>query len=556
MQRLAAPIDRRVGGEAQIGARQRGRRDRRRRVVDAQIRQPHQPFRVARIGIGRFHQVAGQEIVDRRKAGRLRVAERHCLHRREPQGGELQGGTVHAELGKDQDMEIVGADELGPARDRQRPAGQTRKVLSGLLGHVVGVVCERIAEERETLGVGILDPALQRDLPDRVARDEGTGDADADALADLHRRQGRAGRKSRMERLHHAAGERTVGLLQAAVVVPLGRQIERQTARQGIGGRAQRFGASEADGVCKVLQIARIAGASPFDLVLRPIKRLQVARREVPARGEGRRLVGIRFAERSARLLGPGELLQEAAELGPSLGGSLGLAGEAGGIGVVRCVEPAESMQQRGEVQIGLGGVRIELERDAVGGLRLRVAAEIDRGAQLGQRLSRASGRPQHVAELETRLRVLRLEIARAAIGRDGGVEPPVDLQREAEIAIGAACLLDRDRAFQKCDAAGDIAALTAHDAAHIEHGAVVWLDREDLLVQRLCGREFFGLVVTDRALEIAPGLVVACVHLRDRAPHSCGATISRNQPASFKRGNFGSKRERKTAASSGSAKQ
>jgi hypothetical protein len=186
---------------------------------------------------------------------------------------------------------------------------------------------------------------------------------------------------------------------------------------------------------------------------------------------------------------------------------------------------------------------------------------EVDGGAQLHQRLGRAAGGAQYVAQLEGGLRILRLQVARAAIGRDRSVEPPVDLQREAEIAIGAARLLDGDGTLEQCDAAGDVAALTADDAAQVEHGSVARLAREDSFVELFGGREFFGLVVPDRALEIAPeaGLVVARGHLGIGPPREYCGTISPRgwgQPASFRRGNLGSKRERNTAASSGSAKQ
>ena len=116
------------------------------------------------------------------------MAERYRLRRGQAQGRELQRRPIHSNLRKDQHMQIVGADQLRPTLHRQRSAHETREVCARKFGDVVGLGREKIAVEHEARWIEIFNPAPQRDLPDRVARDEARRDADADTLA---RPQGR-----------------------------------------------------------------------------------------------------------------------------------------------------------------------------------------------------------------------------------------------------------------------------------------------------------------------------------------------------------------------------
>ena len=79
VKRLAAPIDDGGGAQSQMLPTDGGRLCIDRFIVDRQIGQPDQPFRVVILAVGRLHQIAAEVIVDCRKAAGIGMAqELHC----------------------------------------------------------------------------------------------------------------------------------------------------------------------------------------------------------------------------------------------------------------------------------------------------------------------------------------------------------------------------------------------------------------------------------------------------------------------------------------------
>src|SRR3546814_2536736 len=106
------------------------------------------------LGIMRFrplwlHQIAAQEIVDRRQAGGDRMPPGDALLRRKAQAGEPGCFRVHAELGVDQDVRCI------VAQPSQRPLeipGQVDEVVATagqLLGEVVLPLAEMVSGDVE-----------------------------------------------------------------------------------------------------------------------------------------------------------------------------------------------------------------------------------------------------------------------------------------------------------------------------------------------------------------------------------------------------------------------
>ena len=70
-------------------------------VVEGDVGQPHELFRIVAVAVRRLDQLAAEEIVDGREAAGLRMADVAALHRRKPQRGKLGRLVVHADLGID-----------------------------------------------------------------------------------------------------------------------------------------------------------------------------------------------------------------------------------------------------------------------------------------------------------------------------------------------------------------------------------------------------------------------------------------------------------------------
>src|SRR4051812_49336923 len=75
---------------------------------------------VMRVGGGRLHLVAGDEIVNRGKAGRIGMSPGDALNGGKSRKRERIADLVHADVGKDQNIDRVGLDHAAGAGDIAR----------------------------------------------------------------------------------------------------------------------------------------------------------------------------------------------------------------------------------------------------------------------------------------------------------------------------------------------------------------------------------------------------------------------------------------------------
>ncbi len=136
-QRLSAPEHRCTIAQSQGGAVDRIRLLLDRLGPDPEARQPHQLLRIVGVRAGGLHQVAGDEGVDRRHPGGVRMSPRGALDRGQTLGRELDAHGVHADLRIDQDVRRVGEDALAPGIDARQALMEAVAEPARLLGAFV-----------------------------------------------------------------------------------------------------------------------------------------------------------------------------------------------------------------------------------------------------------------------------------------------------------------------------------------------------------------------------------------------------------------------------------
>ena len=202
-------------------------------IAGADPRQPDQSLGVVRLCVRRLHVAACNERVDRRVAARHRMAPPRELPRCEAQRRERERRVVHPELGIDEHVERVVAND-GRDHRRTRPAAAKLDEAVGARGDFARdrvLSREQVIDEHlEAVAVEVGDPAAEVASGGTLV-EERRGEADAKLAAPRDVRLGREFPKRcvRTRRrvplgrtlLDQARGECPVRRLQRAIVAAL-----------------------------------------------------------------------------------------------------------------------------------------------------------------------------------------------------------------------------------------------------------------------------------------------------------------------------------------------
>ena len=186
---LGTPEDRAV---ARPSDRLASRRRWHRRPSDrrAEARQAHQPFGVVRCAVGRFHEFARQERVDRVEPGRLGMPPRDRLHRREPQRRETRRGCLDADLGKEDRLAPEALDRLDPRGEGPRAALDPVGAGEQRVADVVASAADVDRDHLEARPIEMPHPAIEHEMRHHMIEPEPRQHADAEAAVGTRRCRG------------------------------------------------------------------------------------------------------------------------------------------------------------------------------------------------------------------------------------------------------------------------------------------------------------------------------------------------------------------------------
>ena len=89
-------------------------------VTSVELAESHQPLAVVPVRVFGLHFLVRKEVVHSWNAGRTRMAPTNALNGSKASTGEKVGQRVHADIGKDQGVEVLVGNELAGAFEKRR----------------------------------------------------------------------------------------------------------------------------------------------------------------------------------------------------------------------------------------------------------------------------------------------------------------------------------------------------------------------------------------------------------------------------------------------------